>query len=151
MRDYLLVSWPLIGSWRDPYQDLFDGFRAEGRRFAEALREKRLAEEQDRREWIEGIRRRLGLVAEVHRCHVEQSACGPQWAWSCARSDCGEFRVYRPTQAAAFAEALAHARSFVPQPPEPEPFTGLTWDGYVVLLDRAGARLNPAGRGRSRE
>ena len=30
--------------------------------------ERRAAEERDRREWIEGVRRRLGLVAEVHRC-----------------------------------------------------------------------------------
>jgi hypothetical protein len=100
-----------------------------------ALAEKRRAEERDRCEWTEAVRRRLGLVAEVHRCHVERSACGPQWAWSCARSGCGEFRVYRPTQAAAFAEALAHARSFVPQPPEPEPWTGLDVLAFEAAWD----------------
>lgn len=151
MRDYLLVSWPLIGSWRDPYQDLFDGFRAEGRRFAEALREKRLAEEQDRAEWIDSVRRRLGLVAAVHRCRVRQCRCG-EWKWDCLRPRCWS-GDHCGSHGNALASALAHARAFLPEPPgrEEELPGELAWDGYVVLLDRAGARLNPAGRARGRE
>lgn len=97
--------------------------------------ERRAAEERDRREWIEGVRRRLGLVAEVHRCRVAQSTCGPEWAWSCLRADCREWRVYYPSQPEAFASALAHARSFVPQPPESEPVTLVDMAVFTALQD----------------
>lgn len=98
---------------------------------------RRDAEDRDRREWIEGVRRRLGLVAEVHRCHVERSTCGPEWAWSCLRADCDAFRVYYPAQPEALAGALAHARAFVPEPPADAPVTGLDLLAFDALADAA--------------
>lgn len=126
--DMVLPRWPDPA----PFSLLRDRIPREPSR-----EQQRLAEERDRREWIEGIRRRLGLVTEVHRCHVERSTCGPQWGWSCLRPDCGEWRVYRPTQAQAFAEALAHARSFIPKPPGEEPLSELDWAVYRALSREA--------------
>jgi len=96
--------------------------------------EKRAAGERDRREWAEGIRRRLGLVAEVHRCQVFR---GTEWLWSCLRHGCNAAGYSCPSQAYAFAKALAHARSFLPEPPEEEPLTELQWALYVAFSEDA--------------
>ncbi len=93
--------------------------------------EKRAAEERDRREWLEGIRRRLGLVAEVHRCQVHRG--NPEWIWSCLRDGCHAAGYFCPSQADAFGRASAHALSFAPEPPEGEPFGGLDWAAYEAL------------------
>jgi hypothetical protein len=114
--------------WPDPppYSPLRNWFRA-----GPSIAEQRAAEERDRREWTEGIRRRLGLVAEVHRCHVLRG--NPEWIWSCLRDDCHAAGYFCLSQEDAFGKALAHACSFVPQPPEPEPFPELTWEAYKEL------------------
>jgi hypothetical protein len=75
---------------------------------------KRAAAERDRREWLEGIVRRLGLVSEAHRCIVHKG--NPEWIWSCRRKGCYQGGYFCPSQADAFSRALAHARSFIPQP-----------------------------------
>jgi hypothetical protein len=91
----------------------------------------RLAEDRDRREWTEDIRRRLGLVAEVHRCRVSQCWCCA-WNWDCLRPGCwsGE---HCGSQGNALASALAHARSSIPEPPEQEPWSELNWTAYEEL------------------
>jgi hypothetical protein len=101
----------------------------------QSIAEQRAAEERDRREWTESVRRRLGLVAEVHRCWVWQSV--GLWHWWCLRDSCGAAHHNLLTQPEAFSDALAHTRSFVPQPPEPEPFTGLEWAVHVALYEDA--------------
>lgn len=75
----------------------------------------------DPRVWLEGVRRRLGLVAEVHRGWVWQSV--GLWHWWCLRDSCGRAHHNLPSQPDAFAAALAHARSFMPEPPEEAPAT----------------------------
>jgi hypothetical protein len=115
--------------WPDPppYSPLRNWFRA-----GPSIAEQRAAEERDRREWTESVRRRLGLVAEVHRCRVWWcESC--RWGWHCLRRGCDQLGDSQQSQADAFTKALAHARSFVPQPPEPEPFPELTWEDYKVL------------------
>lgn len=94
------------------------------------------AGEQDRREWIEGIRRRLGLVAEIHRVRVWKRGDG-DWAGMCLRPGCPAGRPlgWAPSQQYALGDALAHAWHFMPLPPEEEePPPGLDWDGYVPLV-----------------
>jgi hypothetical protein len=124
----ILVYDMVLPKWPDPppHSPLLNLFRQPG----PSLAEQREAEERDRREWIEGIRRRLGLVTEVHRCCVWESV--GLWHWWCLRGSCGGAKHNMPW-ADAFAGALAHARSFVPQPPEPEPFPELTWEAYMAL------------------
>jgi hypothetical protein len=51
----------------------------------------------------------------------------------CLRPWCGKCDYGSPSQPEAFAEALAHARKFVPQPPEPGLFPELTWEAYMTL------------------
>jgi hypothetical protein len=104
--------------------------------------ERRAAEERDRREWTEGVRRRLGLVTEVHRCWVYGTETGDMWAWICQRPECGISNYGYGSQRAALAKALAHARLFIPQPPEPEPWTELD----VLAFEAIGARVLPAGK-----
>lgn len=89
------------------------------------------------REWIEGVRRRLGLVAEVHRCRVYEPNPGDDWAWTCLRADCASSRYGYPSQSAALARALAHARAFIPEPPEEAPVTELD----VLAFDAAWADM----------
>jgi hypothetical protein len=108
--------------------------------------EKRAAEERGRREWTEAVRRRLGLVTEVHRCWVWRSV--GLWHWWCLRDSCGGAQHNLPSQPEAFARALAHARSFVPQPPKPEPWTELdvlafeaAWDAVQEEQTRFAAAL----------
>jgi hypothetical protein len=108
---------------------------AEERRRREAAAAKRhRAEEQDRREWIDGIRRRLGLVAEVHECDVWQ--IGERWwAWKCLRRGCWDADWQRtsnsePTRAAVRAKASAHSRRFLPSPPVDAPGAGLDLTGF---------------------
>ena len=114
------------------FRDLLVRYRVIGR--AEA---RRLAEEQERREWAEGIRRRLGLVAEVHRCQVWR--CGWEWAWLCAREGCPVTRAGYPSQPAAFKDALTHARAFVPD--GRGPLTDLEWALYAAACEDAVRRL----------
>ncbi len=97
--------------------------------------ERRAAKERDRREWTEGVRRRLGLVTEVHRCWVYGTETGDMWAWICQRPECGISNYGYGSQRAALAKALAHARSFIPQPPEPEPWTELDVLAYEAAWD----------------
>jgi hypothetical protein len=101
-----------------------------------SIAERRAAEEQDRREWLEAVTRRLRLVAEVHRCRVWKRGEG-DWARRCLRPGCpaGQPLGWAPSQQYALGDALAHAGAFLPLPPEEEPGTGLDWDGYVPLLD----------------
>lgn len=99
----------------------------------------RLAEIQDRAKWIEGIRRRLRLVAEVHRCWVWGHPNGG-WDWWCQRDDCNSGPDTRvPVWADAVAEAIAHARSFVPQPPDETPVTGLDLMVMWIRVDQVRA------------
>jgi len=105
------------------------------------------AEERDRYEWTEGIRRRLGLVTEVHRCQV-YGAGGGMWAWMCQRSDCDLSDYGYRSQPEALARALSHARSYVPQPPKPEAWTELdllafeaAWDAVRDQQERIAAAL----------
>jgi hypothetical protein len=94
--------------------------------------EKRAAEERDRREWVDGIRRRLGLVAGVHRCRVWR--CGEaDWGWFCLRKTCGEVGHFLPSQEAAAIAAQQHTRAFVPEPPEETPVTELDLLAYDAL------------------
>ncbi len=98
--------------------------------------EKRAAGERDRREWAEGIRRRLGLVAEVHRCKVYR--CNPgDWGWWCRREHCGMVGHFLPSQAEAVTAAQEQTRAFVPEPPEEEPLTELQWALYVAFSEDA--------------
>lgn len=97
-----------------------------------------MSEDTGRREWTEGVRRRLGLVAEVHRCEVYR--IGWDWVWLCARDGCPVVRTGYPSQAAAFTEALAHARAFIPQPPEESPVTELDVLAFDALWDRMRAQ-----------
>ena len=92
-------------------------------------------EERDRREWLEGITRRLGLVAEVHRVRVWKRGEG-DWAARCLRPGCpaGRGVGWAPDQQYALGDALAHAWHFLPLPPEETPGDGLGWDGYVPLV-----------------
>jgi hypothetical protein len=76
--------------------------------------EKRAAEVRDRREWIEEVRRRLGLVAEVHRPRLRKTSPW-SWGWHCQRSGCAEAAVGCMYLKEAFGDALAHARAFVPE------------------------------------
>jgi hypothetical protein len=94
--------------------------------------ERRAAGEQDRREWTEGIRRRLGLVAEVHRCWVYR---GAGWAWMCLRAGCETSNYGYGSQPRALTKALAHTRSFMPEPPEGEPSGELDWVTCKALAD----------------
>jgi hypothetical protein len=105
---YRVVDMP-PGEWR------FGPFRG---RVPDSAEARRLAEEQDRREWIEGIRRRLGLVAEVHRCRVYDDDENTGWAWWCWRPGCAGGGYGYSTQARALAKADAHTRSFMPESPE---------------------------------
>jgi hypothetical protein len=90
------------------------------------------ADEEDRRDWIDGVSRRLGLVTEVHRCRVFRFGW-QDWGWHCLRPGCsaGSNRAY--PQAEAFAAALAHARSFLPEQPEEEPGVRLDLTGAAIL------------------
>jgi hypothetical protein len=109
-----------------PYSPLRNWFCA-----GPSIAEQRAAEERDRREWTESVRRRLGLVAEVHRCRVSQCWCCA-WNWDCLRPGCwsGE---HCGSQGNALASALAHARSFIPEPLEEEPWSELDWTAYEEL------------------
>ena len=100
--------------------------------------EKRAAGERDRREWAEGIRRRLGLVAEVHRVRVWKRGEG-DWAARCLRPGCpaGRGVGWAPSQQYALGDALAHAGAFLPLPPEDEPLTELQWALYVAFSEDA--------------
>jgi hypothetical protein len=102
--------------------------------------EKRAADERDRREWTESIRRRLGLVAEVHRCRAWHTTDG--WLWWCLRPGCpssGGFGRAKLSFDGASRQAFAHARSFVPQPPDETPVTGLDLMVMWIRVDQARA------------
>jgi hypothetical protein len=110
-----------------PYSPLRNWFRA-----GPSIAEQRAAEERDRREWTEGVRRRLGLVAEVHRPRVRKTS-PRSWGWHCQRPGCTEAAVGCMYLKEAFGDALAHARSFIPEPPEQEPWSELDWTAYEEL------------------
>jgi hypothetical protein len=117
--------------WRTPSNQEW----AEGKAWVRGFMAKRRElETLARREWINEVRRRLGLVAEVHRCQVFR---GKEWLWSCLRHGCNAAGYSCPSQADAFAKAFAHARRFVPQPPEEEPLTELQWALYVAFSEDA--------------
>jgi hypothetical protein len=117
----VLAEWPV-----PPLSIFREGFPVE----------RRAAEERDRREWAEGVRRRLRLVAEVHRCRVWKRGEG-DWAARCLRPGCpaGAGVGWAPSQQYALGDALAHAGAFLPLPADDEPSAGLDWAGYVPLLD----------------
>jgi hypothetical protein len=96
--------------------------------------EKRAAEELDRREWLKDVRRRLGLVSEVHRCRAWYAGEG-WWRWACLRPGCvcGGFARRGPGGfRQATGEALEHARRFVAQP---EPWTELDVLAFEAAQD----------------
>lgn len=100
-----------------------DFYRAYGVR---RLSEQAALEELDRREWIDGVRRRLRLVAEVHRCRVWKRGEG-DWAARCLRPGCpvGAGVGWAPSQQYALGDALAHAGAFLPLPPKEAEVTEL--------------------------
>jgi hypothetical protein len=115
----------------------------------EFVARRRELERLARREWIEDVRRRLGLVTEVHRSWVWWSP-GEQdsWTWWCYRKHCPGHGGGYPSQQAAFADALAHARAFAPEPPEEAPVTELDllafdalWAGMRAEQDAFAAAL----------
>lgn len=129
---------PSNGEWAES--------KAWARQFVAQRRElERLA----RREWIEDVRRRLGLVTEVHRCWVWWSPSEQgKWMWWCYRKHCLGHGVGYPSHQAAFTDALAHARAFVPEPPGEAPVTELDalafdafWAGMRAEQDAFAARL----------
>jgi hypothetical protein len=79
------------------------------------------------------VKRRLGLVAEVHRCFVYGDDQGHGWAWMCLRPCCDRSGWGYRSQPASLAKALAHARAFVPETPEEEPLTELQWALCMAL------------------
>ena len=133
-------------TWPGPAPTYFSPFR-NSLVIREALEmERRAALERDRHEWLEGIRRRLGLVAEVHRCQVHKG--NPEWIWSCLRHGCNAAGYFCPSQADAFGKALAHAGRFIPKPPEEDPVTELdalafeaAWDAMQERQARFAAAL----------
>jgi hypothetical protein len=82
---------------------------------------RRAAEARDRAEWIEGIRRRLGLVSEVHEYRTWQVGA-EYWAWACLRPGCAysEARSVNAEQSKArvVSRAAAHRRRYLPSAPE---------------------------------
>lgn len=117
--------------WRVPTNKEWAEGMAWAREFTAGRRElERLAQ----CEWIDSVRRRLGLVAEVHRTHVHQEKVSGYWSWTCRRCAEGTICAY-DSQPEAFAWALAHARSFIPEPPEEEPVTELDLLAYEAAWD----------------
>lgn len=98
--------------WRTPSNREWAESKAWAREFKARLHAARL----DQCEWTEGIRRRLGLVAEMHRCRAWRCGDG-DWGWFCLRRGCGETGHFLPSQAKAVASAQEHTRAFVPQLP----------------------------------
>lgn len=123
--DVALPKWPAV----PPYHPLRDQVRA-ARAGA-----RRLAEAEDRQAWIGQVKRRLGLVTEVHRCWVYGGDDGSMWAWICQREGCGISNYGYRWQWQALARALAHTRSFLPEPPEETPVTELDWAAYMTMAD----------------
>jgi hypothetical protein len=129
--------------WLEEYARLGYTTRREFRRLLRAHRhrleveaaERRDAEEKDRCEWIEGIRRRLGLVSEVHEWYVRQIG-ESYWAWACSRPGCRDGGPdLRPwncghSKAAVTRKAREHARRFLPGAPETVPGAGLDLTGW---------------------
>ena len=126
--------------WRVPTNEEWAEAKAWSREFRAKRRElERLAQ----REWIESVTRRLGLVAEVHRCRVWKRGEG-DWARRCLRPGCPAGRPlgWAPSQEYALGDALAHAGAFLPLPvADDELPEELGWGGCVPLLD--GARWKP--------
>lgn len=94
---------------------------------------RRLAEQEDRQAWIGRVKRRLGLVDEVHRCWVWRGS-DKWWHWWCQRDLCyaGEGPLYG-SQPDALHDALAHARAYLPGPPEETPVTELDLMAFDAL------------------
>lgn len=119
-----------VVSRRDLERMIFGREAASIRNLMEQFR----AEEQDRREWIEGIRRRLGLVSEVHEYRFWQIG-EKWWAWECLRPGCRDADWQRtansePTRAAVVAKASAHRRRFLPPARKPAPGAWLDLTGF---------------------
>lgn len=95
------------------------------------------AEAEDRRAWIGQVKRRLGLVDEVHRCRVYGDDENIGWAWSCRRWECRKGGHGYSRQEHAFRDAFAHARAYLPGPPEEQPVTELD----LAAFDAAWARM----------
>ena len=96
----------------------------------------REAEEQDRADWIWGIRCRLGLVSEVHTYRTWEVGAG-YWAWVCERRRCREGGAaqlpswhFGRSKADVTRKAREHVQQFVPPPPEPAPGAGLDLTGF---------------------
>jgi len=131
-------EWPPSASApfsRIPSNQEWAETKAWARQFTANRRElERLA----RREWIEEVRRRLGLVVEVHRCRVWKRGEG-DWAARCLRPGCpaGSGVGWAPSQQYALGDALAHAGAFLPLPPEEAPVTELD----ALAFEAAWARM----------
>lgn len=105
------------------------------RREQAARTERQRAEEaRDRAEWIEGIRRRLGLVSEVHECRTWQVG-EDYWMWACERPGCpyGKRGVAVPSKRRAGTEASEHSRRYLPSQAEAAPGAGLDLTGWGTL------------------
>lgn len=95
---------------------------------------RRAAQARDRSEWIEGIRRRLGLVSEVHEYRTWQVGA-EYWAWTCLRPGCvyseGRGRVNaEQSKAGVASHAAAHRRRYLPSAPETVAGAGLDLTGW---------------------
>lgn len=95
---------------------------------------RRAVEARDRAEWIEGIRRRLGLVSEVHEYRTWQVGA-EYWAWTCLRPGCvygeGRGRVNaEQAKGRVVSRAAAHRRKYLPLPPETVAGAGLDLTGW---------------------
>jgi hypothetical protein len=115
---------------------------------AERTLRRRAAEAEDRRDWVEGIRRRLGLVSEVHKYRV-WSIADDWWAWACERPGCRDTDWQYPDHSASskgrvVAKASAHRRRFMPAAPESEPGAGLDLTGCQLTAEY-GTRLGSGG------
>lgn len=97
---------------------------------------RRATEAQDRREWIESVRQRLGLVAEVHEYRTWEVGAS-YWGWACKRRGCrygGSPQLmpwnFGTSEAAVRRQARQHARRFVPSRPEGIPGASLDLTGF---------------------
>ena len=117
---------------RRDLERMMRGLEAEQKRKAA---ERRWLDQQDRDQWIEGIRSRLGLVTEVHEYRVWQVGEN-WWAWECQRSGCW-YSYFKhasscsaTSKARAVAAASAHRRGFLPVRPEAVAGAGLDLTGW---------------------
>jgi hypothetical protein len=82
--------------------------------YRESLRhaQARAEEARDRREWITGVKRRLGLVCAgdvAHRVRVVKVPGGHGWLWHCRMRPCRAYGIGYGSLPEAFGAAWDHA------------------------------------------